>query len=478
MDNTSATSQNRCRRALEVLLLFASLLSGCSTAHYHVNATLPERPSPVAGYSLGNMKGDNNSDSLVLVLALSGGGYRAAALAHAVMSQLAATPIHWEGQQRSLLDEVDMVSSVSGGSLAAAYFALHPQSFVAEFEQRVLRVDLQASLLKKVLSPPGIWRQTSPTFGRGDLLQEVLDESIFKGKMFSDIPRKRPMVFINATDMRRGRRFEFTQDQFDHLCSDLNVFPVSRAVAASMAVPVILSPITVWNKQSTCPVSPRLRPVAGHAASSSYVHLVDGGLADNTGLNALLENVVVHGGLRRLGQAAHLENVQKRVIIVVNAQVAPQDSEEDSPRTPGLFRQLRSLVNIPIDRHAEAKVQHLAESVRKWQMELSNSDESSGHRMVGDFHVIEINMSRARDSARAKQLQGIPSGLSIEAEQINQIRDFVRDEFAANRQWKDLLDEFSHRDLRANATHDLNQRCELGEQLCEQGTSSQSGVIQ
>lgn len=477
MDKTSATSRNRYIRVLKALLLMSVLVSGCSTAHYPVNATLAEHPSQAAGYALGNIKGDNNSDSLVLVLALSGGGYRAAALAHAVMAQLAATHIHWEGQQRTLLDEVDMISSVSGGSLAAAYFALRPESFVEEFEQRVLRVDLQASLLKKVLSPTGIWRQTSQTFGRGDLLQEVLDENIFKGKTFSDIPRRRPMVFINATDMRLGRRFEFTQDQFDHLCSDLNLFPVSRAVAASMAVPVLLSPITVWNQRSSCPVALWLRPVVGHAASSSYIHLVDGGLADNTGLNALLENVVIHGGLRRLGQAARLVNVRKRVIIVVNAQVAPQDSEEDSPRTPGFLRQLRSLVNIPIDRHAEAKVQHLADSVRTWKMELSDAKGSSGLQMLDDFHVIEINMSRARDSAQAKQLQHIPSGLSIEPEQLTQIRAFVRDELAANRHWKELLNEFSNRDLRANATLDLNQRCELGEQLCEQRTSGPNGVI-
>jgi NTE family protein len=54
-------------------------------------------------------------------------------------------------------------------------------------------------------------------------------------------------VFINATDIRYGERFEFSQDQFDPLCSDLEPFPLSRAVAASMAVPLLFSPVTLWN---------------------------------------------------------------------------------------------------------------------------------------------------------------------------------------------------------------------------------------
>jgi NTE family protein len=467
MDTVITTTLDRCTRTLGVLLLLVMLCSACSTAHYAINAPQLAGTVPVSGYALRHLKGENNSDSLVVVLALSGGGYRAAALAHAVMAELANTPIRWEGQRRSLLDEVDVISAVSGGSLAAAYFALRPDHFVREFEQRVLAVDLQAALLQRALSPAGLWRQTSSTFGRGDLLQEVLDENIFHGRRFADIPRRRPMVHINATDMRHGQRFEFTQDQFDHLCSDLDAFPVSRAVAASMAVPVLLSPITVWNQRGHCPVAPELHPIAGQAASSRYIHLVDGGLADNTGLNALLDNVAVHGGLRRMARASGLVGVRKRVIFVVNAQVAPQDPEEDTPHTPGLVRQLRSLVNVPIDRHADTKVQHLSDTVRQWQAELRETGAPDGRAGPGGFHVIELNMSRARNPLQAEALQRIPSGLRIEPAQLAQIRAFVRDELASSHPWRDLLQDLDDTGLQASTSAPRGLRCEGGGHLCE-----------
>jgi NTE family protein len=338
-----------------------------------------------------------------------------------------------------LLDEVDVMSAVSGGSLAVAYFALHPDTFLEAFPRQVLAKDLQSLMWQRTLSPAGLWRQTSKTYGRGDLLQEVLDEQVFLGRRFAAIPRHRPMVYINATDMRHGQRFEFSQDQFDHLCSDLNEFPLARAVAASMAVPVLFSPITLWNHRQDCPAPRALRPVSGQAARSRYVHLVDGGLADNTGLNAVLDNVAVNGGLRRVEQAVRLHGVRKRVFITVNAAVTPPDPQADSPNTPGLVRQLRSLVSVPIDRHADAKVQNLSEAVRQWQAELRETGDPGSRNVADAFHIVELNMSRARDPELAARLQRIPTGLRLEPEQLLSIRQFVREELALNPQWQRLL---------------------------------------
>lgn len=439
MFTTARASRPQRTLALLAVLLAALTVAACSTAHYAINEPLRARATEANGYAMRNLRSEGNSDSLVVVLALSGGGYRAAALAHAVMSALAETPIAWEGRRVSLLDEVDVISAVSGGSLAAASYALDREAFLREFPRRVLALDLQSLMLQRALSPSGLWRQTSHTFGRGDLLQELLDEHVFQGRRFAQVPRQRPMVYINATDMRHGQRFEFTQDQFDHLCSDLDALPVARAVAASMAVPVLLSPITVWNHRTGCSAPRRLHPVTGQAASSRYIHLVDGGLADNTGLNAVLDNVAVNGGLRRAAEAFRLDGVRKRVIIVVNAQVSNGEPEAESPHTPGLLRQLSSLVNVPIDRHADAKVQHLSQLVRQWQVELRSAGDSRARDPADGFHVVEVSLSRASDPVLAMQLQRIPTGLRIHADQVAQIRRFVREDLAGNPQWQRLL---------------------------------------
>jgi NTE family protein len=61
----------------------------------------------------------------LLILAFSGGGTRAAAFAYGVLEELAATPVVLGGRPRRLLDEVDLISAVSGGSFTAAYYGLY-----------------------------------------------------------------------------------------------------------------------------------------------------------------------------------------------------------------------------------------------------------------------------------------------------------------------------------------------------------------
>lgn len=424
-----------------VILCVVAYLAGCSTAHYFVNEKMTIGVKDAYPYTFRSMKAVDNSDSMMVIVALSGGGYRAAALAHSVLEVLAETRIQWEGHSRTLLDEVDVVTAVSGGSLAAAYFGLHRSTFLRDFPQKVLALDLQSLLLRRVLSPSGVWRQTSTTFGRGDLLQEVLDEAIFKGHRYADMSRSRPMIYLNATDMRYGQRFEFTQEQFDHLCSDLNTVPVARAVAASMAVPVVFSPITIWNHRAHCPLPILLAPVSGRAASSSYIHLLDGGLSDNTGLNAVLENVAVHGGLRRSDEAIHLRGVRKRIVIFVNAQLPSNQKESDSPHTPGLFRQLQSLVHVPIDRHSDAKVLQLSHAVQQWRNELRSTAGSTPDAGIDDFHIIEVSLSSESDPTVSEQLWRIPTGLRLHKDQAETLRQFARSNLAVNPHWLHLLAE-------------------------------------
>ena len=114
---------------------FAGFFSiGC--AHYPPNQLLTE-VSPEGGYRLKNPQGIDRSDELLLVLTFSGGGTRAAALAYGVMEQLAQTEITLGGRKRSLLDEVDAISAVSGGSFTAAYYGL--------FGERIANIPCSAS---------------------------------------------------------------------------------------------------------------------------------------------------------------------------------------------------------------------------------------------------------------------------------------------------------------------------------------------
>ena len=62
--------------------------------------------------------GGRDPGSVVVYLAFSGGGTRAAAFAYGVLEELRDTHIVVDGVEKSFLDEVDTLSGVSGGAQA------------------------------------------------------------------------------------------------------------------------------------------------------------------------------------------------------------------------------------------------------------------------------------------------------------------------------------------------------------------------
>ena len=80
----------------------------------------------------------DNTDSLFIQLSFSGGGTRAAALAYGVLEELRAQSIYWDRRERRLLDEIDLITAISGGSILAAYYALYGEQTFSTFEKRIL----------------------------------------------------------------------------------------------------------------------------------------------------------------------------------------------------------------------------------------------------------------------------------------------------------------------------------------------------
>ncbi|MGH7185069.1 MAG: patatin-like phospholipase family protein, partial [Pseudomonadota bacterium] len=164
-------------------------LAGCASAPA-INAPLPGGATVNTGYYPHADADRRSSPSLLLVLAFSGGGTRAAALAYGVLEKLTATSITWDGRVRRLLDEVDLISSVSGGSFTAAYYGLFGERLFRDFEARFLKRDIEGELLGRLLSPwhwPRLWFSSH---SRTDLAAEFYDEVLFEGKTVGDIKRR------------------------------------------------------------------------------------------------------------------------------------------------------------------------------------------------------------------------------------------------------------------------------------------------
>ena len=222
------------RVAVALLLPIVLLIAACEPARRN-QPLAPENLRSDYGYRDRVRPGEVLPDHHV-VLTFSGGGTRAAALAQGVLNELKATPIRGG---RTMLDEVDEISSVSGGSVTAANFVANGKDSFEAFQRDFLYHDGMGELIRGVVSPfnwPRLW---TTGYSRIDLHIAMLDRLVLHGKTFDELRDHpdSPFLILNAADMTSGMRFTFTQSQFDLICSDLSTLPVAVGVAASSAFP-------------------------------------------------------------------------------------------------------------------------------------------------------------------------------------------------------------------------------------------------
>ena len=431
-----------------LVLLGAALATGCSHfGHYPVNAPL-EKYTPGYGYIAQNLGQAGNSEDLMLVLSFSGGGTRAAAFSYGVLEGLRATEVPIGGKKRRLLDEVDVISGVSGGSFTAAYYGLYGDRIFEDYESRFLKKNVQGDILTAMFLNPINWfRLSSPNFDRSDLAAEYYDENVFDRKTFGDIlERKGPLILINATDMSMGSRFVFHQRYFDAICSDLSKFPVARACAASSAVPGVLTPITVKNYAGSCGfVLPtmrgtesrnfRVREMREHmelvldVKKKSYFHLIDGGVADNLGLRSLEETVDAMGNFWTAMKVTGREKVRKIVLIVVNAESKTESQWDKAEVIPPLSAMLGNYSTIAIVRYNRETMAVLQESFGRWIDQIREGRCPPGQISTepgscGDieFYLVDIRFRNLENEAEADYLAGLPTTFRLSPEEVDRLK--------------------------------------------------------
>ncbi len=449
-----------------ISVLVVVVMVGCS--HYPINQPL-KKVDPQAGYRPKFTGVPGNSENLLLYLSFSGGGTRAAALSYGVLEELRKTEVVIDGKKRRLLDEVDGISSVSGGSFTAGYYGLFGDRIFEDFETKFLKKNIQGGLTTQTLFNPINWfRLYSNTFDRSDLAAEYYDKYVFEGKTFGDIAaRKGPMIMMNATDMTHGLRIGFSQDAFDSICSDLSPFSVARAAAASSSVPMLLSPITLRNYAGTCgfkipehfeevlrgrSISERqlflannIRPFLD-SQKKRYIHLVDGGVADNLGLRAILDRILLKGSIWEAIKGTRNENVNKFVIIVVNAETQPEPKWDRSEGIPPLGAMMSAYSSISIERYNEETIALLKESVKAWEDEIK-AERCKGEAVstqpdsCGDiqFYVVEVKFDVLTDEAERLYYKRLPTAFKLKPEQVDNLREVAHRLLVGSDEFQKLL---------------------------------------
>src|SRR5215813_9813637 len=193
--------------ALFRVALLAVALGGCASIHNEpINLPLESnaRAEPVDVIP--------SDDDVLIALSFSGGGTRAAAFSHGVLTEMDGARMRRGGA--SLLDRVDFVSGVSGGSVTAAYYGLKKRAALTDFRERFLLRDAEEALRTK-FTLVNIQRALSGGVNDATGFTRWLDENLFEGATFAEFRAdRRPRIWINAADIYNRTTFVFGQTAF------------------------------------------------------------------------------------------------------------------------------------------------------------------------------------------------------------------------------------------------------------------------
>lgn len=441
------------------ICLLLPVISGCAQRHFFVNQRVGDASSG-RPYYIEQHNSASRSDELLVVLAFSGGGMRASALSYGVLEVLAETRIDYRGRQTRLLDEVDLVSAVSGGSFTAAYYGLYGQRVFEDFEKKFLRADIQGALVKRVFSPFRWYTLSSRYYDRSELAEAYFNEILFDGATYDDLAHSSgPAVLINATDLTLGTGFGFSQTYFDWMCSDLSTFPISRAVTASSAVPGLFSAVTLFNYGSECDAKvpswygseiwsahPQLKPTARkvdaylNSVERPYIHLMDGGLADNLGLRAIMEMMSLRGTAADTLEAMGVENTRKVIVIVANAAPFPSPAINKKKNPPSIMFSVDAATTIQIARYNTETMALFREQVGQWQEQVSLA--RCGRMYCRDnleLYLVSVSLSDIADPEKRRALQEIPTTFTLTDAEVDSLIVAARELLADSPDFQRLL---------------------------------------
>jgi len=383
---------------------------------------------------------DRGDPEMLMILAFSGGGSRAAYWSASVMLRLEQV-----FPDLNLLEQVDAISAVSGGALPAAYYALSTDPGVESKHGRIWREDIVKQLMSQNYIarwignwfwPSNIAKYWFTAFDRTDIMAQTLADNLYdidvsgedlmKGRdlLMGEMNTERPYVILNSTNATAennqfGQLFTFTKQDFDKIDSEINDYSIARAVMASASFPGAFNSMTLldYTKSEEAP---------------HYIHIFDGGNVDNLRLMSV----------QRILHTLHVNQIdyKKIVVILVDAYTAAggvQATQADS----------RSTLDFIVDSNIIDATDSLLSANRKNKIS----------RFIEAFKLVRkpsrslfyhLKFSDIKDGPLSKKLNRIKTSFSIEAKDRvaidNAIDRLLTPQNTCLVQIKQLLEHYEH----------------------------------
>jgi len=169
------------------------------------------------------------------------------------------------------------------------------------------------------------------------------------------------------------------------------------------------------------------------AEKKPYIHLIDGGVADNLGLRAILDRVILRGSVWLTIKGTPRENAHKVAIIVVNAETETDSKWDRFETIPPFGAMFSSYSSIAIERYNQETLALLKESVNSWAAEIrtqrcKGSKISTEPGSCGDikFYVVEVKFDALQDEAERRYFKRLPTSFKLSDEEVDKLREVAR----------------------------------------------------
>jgi NTE family protein len=464
------------RPLLLITFCAAAVLAACQSIEVEMNKPLTNvapADSPTiskGGYRITALPTPEHDD-ILLILAFSGGGKRSSAFSYGALSAMRELQVTGaKDSPHSMLSEIEIISSVSGGTFTSMYYGLHRDKLFTDYMDDFLKVDIDSYVYGIYLLPWNWDWLVNPSVGTNDYMAKVYDDLMFHGATYADLAKNgRPMIMANATDITYGMVFSFQQDTFDLICSNIESLPLARATAASNGFPVLFSPVTLISYTKDCKgrtpgwyakareataKAPDSRLAVAteqaeeylNAKQTLYVHLLDGGIADNLGLRSLINSLLLLFDSPDLAKERGFTKWRRVLVISVDGQGDQDTSWARQRQVTGFGQILANVSGAQIDAYnfetlllAREEIDGMAKFLTK--LRCAEAEVIDGFRcddVKSEF--VHLSLSDVTDEKVRAQLEAIPTGLTVSDEDLKLLIESGRNAVMNSPEIKAALD--------------------------------------
>jgi NTE family protein len=161
------------------------------------------------------------------------------------------------------------------------------------------------------------------------------------------------------------------------------------------------------------------------STKKKYIHLVDGGVADNLGMSVLLERMGGMGGVEGFAEVYGLSPPEHVIVISVNAETEPDPGLSLESVAPGLSATIGLMSGAQIQRANFETLDASQRIVRAIGSTLSRE----GHPVTSNF--VEVSFDLADTDEERAYLKHLPTSFKLSDEQVDHLiaagRQILRD---------------------------------------------------